>query len=141
MTDSADMEYKNIPVGLQRQFAVKITPEMVDQFVRLTGDRHLLHTDPEYARKAGYDGIIVQGMLTSAYASTLIGMYLPGTRALILSQSFRYLKPVCPGEEISIRGTVKKKIDAFSTIEIDVEIVDSGGDCVSRGTVRVKVRD
>ena len=141
MTDSADIKYEDIQVGMELQFDVVITREMVEEFVNLTGDCHPLHTDPEYAREAGYDGIIVQGTLTSAFASTLIGMYLPGRRALFLSQSFRYLKPVYPGEEIAVCGTVRKKIDAFSTIEIEIEITDSRGDCVSRGKVRVKVRD
>ena len=139
--ESADLSYKDIRVGLERQFNAVITRERVEQFISLTGDHHPLHTDPEYARDAGYEGIIVQGMLTSAFSSTLIGMYLPGTRALILRQSFRYLKPVYPGEKIIVRGIVSKKIDAFSTIEIDVEMIDSAGDCVSRGNVQVKVRD
>lgn len=139
--ESADLSYEEIRVGLERQFTVVITREMVEQFVNLTGDHHPLHTDPEYARESGYDGIIAQGMLTSAFTSTLIGKYLPGRRALFLSQSFRYLKPVYPGEKITVRGIVRKKIDVFFTIEIEIEITDSGGDCVSRGKVRIKVRD
>ena len=139
--ESPDLAYTDIPVGFERSFNVVVTSEMVDKFVRLTGDWHPLHTDPEYAREAGYEGIIVQGALTSSFVSTLVGMYLPGTRSLFLSQSFRYLKPIYPGEKITIRGIVSKKIDVYSTIEIDVDITDSEGDCVSRGTARVKVRE
>ena len=137
----AQLRYEDITIGLERSFDVVVTGDMVERFARLTGDRHPLHTDPEYARRSGHDGIIVQGMLTSAFASTLVGMYLPGTRALFLSQSFRYLKPVYPGERITIHGAVVKKMDAASAVDIEVEITDSRGDCVSRGTVRVKVRD
>ncbi len=137
----AKLTYQEIPVGLERSFNVVATREMVEGFSRLTGDLHPLHTDPEYARRCGYEGVIVQGMLTSAFASTLVGMHIPGERALVLSQSFRYLRPVYPGEELLIRGVVIEKINAFSALTIEIEITGSSGECVSRGTIRVKVRD
>jgi 3-hydroxybutyryl-CoA dehydratase len=133
-------KYKDIEVGLEYTFSRKLTINDVNNFIEITEDRHPLHTDNHYSKKAGFNGIIAHGMLISSFVSTLIGMHLPGLHALITSQSFRYFKPVCPEDTLTIKGEVKKKVDESSMVLIGVEIKDSLDDIVAAGSVQVKLR-
>ena len=133
-------KFKDIEVGLEYTFTRRLTINDINNFIEITKDRHPLHTDNYYSKKAGFNGIIAHGMLISSFVSTLIGMYLPGLHALVTSQSFRYFKPVCPEEKLTIKGIVNKKIDESSMVLIGVEIKDSFGDIVVRGSVQVKLR-
>ena len=69
--------------GLSHQFEVQLTQSMLMNFLELSGDQNLLHTDSEFARHAGFRDIIAHGMLTSALYSTLVGVYLPGRYCLL----------------------------------------------------------
>ena len=79
-------------------------------------------------------------MLISAFASTLVGMNLPGFYALILSQSFEYLIPVYPEQTLTIKGTVERKIDLLSIIIIVVEVNNKEGQTVAKGEIKVKLK-
>lgn len=133
-------KYDDIQAGEECSFSKILTRETIEEFIKITGDMHPLHTNMEYSRKSGFKDIIAHGMLTSAFASTVVGMYLPGLHAILLSQSFKYIKPVYPGEILNITGKVKRKVDALSVIVIEVEIKNSADEVVSRGDMQVKVR-
>ncbi|MEU6379374.1 MaoC/PaaZ C-terminal domain-containing protein [Streptomyces sp. NPDC046909] len=71
---------------------------------RLTGDRHLIHIDPEAARAAGLPGVILHGLCTlgiaarqSAAASGAHPAELRGLRA-------RFAAPVIPGDVLDLHG-------------------------------------
>ena len=53
----------------------------VAQFAAATGDRNLLHLDESFARRMGHPTLVVHGMLTFAFAESVvhpfIGAYLP----------------------------------------------------------------
>ena len=66
--------------GLTEEFAVTVTPEMMDAFRAITGDVSPIHIDADYARGRGFPGRVVYGMLGASLFSTLAGVYLPGKR-------------------------------------------------------------
>ena len=46
---------------------------------RLTGDTNLVHVDPEYARKMGFEGTFMQGLCSFGFACRMaIGALIPG---------------------------------------------------------------
>lgn len=57
---------------------LQVTPEDVQKFSELSGDRAPLHTDHEFATMHGFAGTVVHGALLGAYVSQLVGMFLPG---------------------------------------------------------------
>src|SRR5580698_463196 len=70
---------------------------------RLNGDRNPLHSDPEFARRAGFPRPILHGLCTDgvtcrAVLQAIIG-YDPHQ---ILSHQVRFSSPVFPGETISV---------------------------------------
>lgn len=70
---------------------------------RLTGDRNPLHSDPEYARRAGFDRPILHGLCTyGVVARSLMQHLADGDQARFRSLDARFSKPVYPGATLSI---------------------------------------
>ena len=83
------------------------TKEMVDFATRY--DPQLFHTDPEAARKSPFGGLIASGWHTCAVSMRLlVDHYLSRVAGLgsLGVDELRFLKPVRPGDELSIRVTV-----------------------------------
>jgi acyl dehydratase len=96
--------------------------------------------DGQYAATTQFGERLVHGMLVASYFSTLVGMYLPGRRALFLSQEARFVKPVRLGERITFCGRVRRKTDSLGLLDIDTTAVNAAGEEVVRGRVQVMVR-
>src|SRR3989344_7451193 len=96
---SNDLEFEQIKVGDVFTFKKLINDELIDSFAALVGDYNPLHMDVVYAKENGYEGRLAQGMLVGSLFSTLVGMFCPGRRALYLSQSLNFKKPVVAGKE------------------------------------------
>ncbi len=126
--------------GQQYSFKKIFTREIVDDFSRLTGDYHPLHVDQTYAQTNGFDNIIIQGFLLSAFMSYVVGMRLPGENALILSQESKFIKPVYVDEEVTFTCTVTKIDLRFSTFVLNYSILNDRGLKAVSGHVVVKVR-
>ncbi len=93
---------------------------------RLNGDYNLLHSDPETARKAGYDrpilhGLCTFGVVTQMLQKSLVRLGLGELKML----SLRFTAAVLPGETIqlevwndgALRGRVRER---------DVVVIDNG---------------
>src|SRR6185295_7235732 len=86
MPNAADLQFEDISVGQSAQFEMLVTEEMVGQFAQLSGDQNPLHVDHQYAAGTSFGAPIAHGMLLASFFSRLVGMHLPGKRALYLSQ-------------------------------------------------------
>jgi 3-hydroxybutyryl-CoA dehydratase len=76
-------------------------------FAGLTGDHYPLHIDEEYCKGTRFGTRIAHGPLTYAIAVGLVGMtgyYGNGIVAMLEVQSLRALKPVVPGDTLSVRA-------------------------------------
>ena len=78
---------------------------------RLVGDRNALHHDPELARRAGFDGPLLQGLCTWAMVGkALVDDALGGDVGVVARFAARFSGPVFPGEALRVRwrddGTV-----------------------------------
>ncbi|SPJ15723.1 Acyl dehydratase [Syntrophobacter sp. SbD2] len=72
-------------------------------------DPQVFHTDPEAAKKSIYGGLIASGWHTASMMMRLIvEHYLPGARSLGSPgiDELRWIRPVRPGDELSVRVTV-----------------------------------
>lgn len=135
--------FDQIPVGHTESFPAHLGPEEMDLFARITGDVNPLHTDPGYARSRGYADRVAYGMLTSAYLSTLAGMYLPGERSLLQEVEVKFVKPVIPGDgvDLTVTGIVTEKHELFRRLTVKVAITGEDGTKYLRGTMKVGVLD
>lgn len=85
------------------------SPVRADQALlyRLSGDRNPLHSDPTFARRAGFDRPILHGMCTFGVAGRLLVNELcDGDATRVRSMGGRFSKPVMPGETLTLRAWV-----------------------------------
>ena len=112
--------FEEIKTGMEEQFSVTITEQMMQQFQEMTGDVNPLHCDETFAKEKGFDGKVAYGMLTASFLSTMAGVYLPGENSLIQSVEVKFVKPVFPGEEITFTGKVSEINDTFRFLVLKV---------------------
>ncbi len=112
--------FEEIKTGMEEQFSVKITEQMMQQFREITGDVNPLHCDEVFAKEKGFDTTVAYGMLTASFLSTMAGVYLPGENSLIQSVEVKFVKPVFPGEEITFTGKISEVNDTFRFLVLKV---------------------
>ena len=110
-------------------------------FAEVSGDFSPLHVDAEYAAQTEFGGCVVHGMLLAALFSQLVGMQVPGRRALYLGQDLTFRRPVRVGETVRATAKVTGKNDATRVLVLQTEIRAADDRVVASGTARVKVRE
>jgi acyl dehydratase len=137
----AQYRLDDISLGLTKNFKIKVTESMTEEFAKLTGDYSPLHMEEEYARTTNFGHRICHGMLVGSFFSRLVGMYLPGKYGLLLSYSLRHLLPCFLDQEIKVEGRVVDKSSATRIITVSASVTDSFGKIIINGTLKVLVRE
>lgn len=138
ITRATQLAYDAIHVDDCVEFTRTLTERDVQQFAALIGDYNPLHMDPAFAAASLYGHTIVHGMLVGSLFSTLVGMHLPGERALYLAQTLQFKQPFISGMTVSVRGRVISKHDSIRVITIATEALHQGTVLVS-GEAKVRV--
>ena len=118
--------FSDIRTGMAASFPVKITQEMQNMFLHISGDVNPLHKDIRWSKSCGYPQPLVYGMLTASFYSTLIGVYLPGKYALFQECSIAFVQPVYVNDELTVQGTVTEINETFKRITVKAEILRNG---------------
>jgi Dehydrogenases with different specificities (related to short-chain alcohol dehydrogenases) len=119
--------FEDMYMGMTESFQVTITEDKMLKFCEISGDVNPLHRDPVFARERGFDGQVVYGMLSSAFYSTLVGVYLPGENALLQELRIRMIRPVYIGDVLTVTGVVKDIREATKRIKIGASVVSEIG--------------
>lgn len=131
--------YDDIQIGMKESYTATVTDEHMAAFRAMTTDTNPLHADESFAKAKGHKAIVVFGMLTASFYSTIAGVYLPGVHSLIYSVDTKFLKPVYVGDTLTIEGVVKEKHDLFKYIILSCTIRNQHGEKVSKATMKVGV--
>ncbi len=132
------ISFNTITIGQTASFSRMVTENDVQTFADLSGDYNPLHVDKKYAKKTEFKHRIVHGMFVGGLVSQLIGMKLPGEKALLVKECLEFKKPVYIGDTISIRGTVLRKSPALRLLEIRIDVSRDGKSVVT-GIVHAKM--
>lgn len=83
---------------------------------RLSGDRNPLHSDPEFAKMAGFERPILHGLCTYGFTGRALLHTLCGSDpARFRAMSGRFSSPVMPGDELTISMWVEGNEARFRT--------------------------
>ena len=129
-------QYKleDIKVGMIETFKVQITEKMQNDFRKNTGDINPMHSDVNFSKEKGFDQVLVFGMLTASFFSTLVGVYLPGENCLFQEcKDIRFHSPVFIGDELEVKGEVIEIDERFKRITIKATIKNQDGKKVCSG--------
>ena len=97
---------------------------------RLSGDFNPLHSDPDFAKAAGFPKPILHGLCTYGFTGrALLHALCGGDPARFRSMEGRFAKPVFPGQSLTVNMWVEGGEAIFQTLNDAGEVVLSQGRC------------
>ena len=95
---------------------------------RLNGDRNPLHSDPQFAAKAGFDKPILHGLCTYGVTGrALVHACCDGDPANFKGMDARFSSPVMPGEQLDVHVWDEGDSTYFRTTATDGRtVIDNG---------------
>ena len=120
-------------VGQQAQLSREITSRDIELFTEISGDRNPLHYDEKVASATRFEGIVVQGGVTSAILNAVVAEELPGPGTVFLQVNWRFKAPVRPGDTITGEVTITKVRDDKPITEMDTQVIVADGTVVLEG--------
>ena len=97
---------------------------------RLSGDRNPLHSDPEFAKMAGFPKPILHGLCTYGFTGRALLHALCGSDpAKFKSMEGRFSKPVFPGDTLTVKMWVDANSAVFYTETQNSDVVLDQGLC------------
>lgn len=122
-----------------------VTGADLKMFSQVSGDKHPLHCDPEFARTAGFQGAVMHGPF--GQAAFLGWHYEAGMSEQVqamLDSQWTYLKEIVPGDEIRFAMTITRTRRTSSgrhgVVGRHVEVTNQHGEVVQRGSTAALVR-
>ena len=139
MSKAENLNLDDIKVGMAREFSVSIDEEMVERFANLSGDFNPLHMDEDYAKNTKFQKRVVHGMLLASFFSRLVGMHLPGKKALYLLQNLKFKNPAFIGDQLKVTGRVTSVSEQLKIITMETTILNSKGQTLVEGEAKVTI--
>ena len=106
-------------------------------FTDLTGDRNPLHYDVDVATATRFDGIVVQGGVTTGLLNAVVAQDLPGPGSVFLHTEWSYRAPVRPGDTITAEVEVLEMRTDKPISKLRTSITNQLGVVVVEGTAVV----
>jgi acyl dehydratase len=106
-------------------------------FTDLTGDRNPLHYDAEMAAATRFDGIVVQGGVTTGLLNAVVAQDLPGPGSVFLHTEWSYRAPVRPGDTITAEVEVLEMRTDKPISKLRTSVTNQLGVVVVEGTAVV----
>jgi 3-hydroxybutyryl-CoA dehydratase len=131
-------DLEDLAVGQHAEFETVIADDDIDRFAALSGDKSPLHVDKGFARTRGYADRVAHGAYLVALASRLVGMYLPGRNALLLTTQISFVAPALPGARVKVRGEIEQLSDSVRSVVLRLTIHDVADETLlARGRLTV----
>ena len=108
---SRDWTWEELEVGQKCEVEYVLSKQHYEHFLVISGDVSPIHADMEAAKRYGFRGIITHGGMLAGYASNMVGMHLPGKRAMSLSTELRYIKPCYLEDRVVLAAEILQKME------------------------------
>ena len=132
-------KYEDIKIGDSAEVVHTFTEKDIQTFGDLSGDYNPLHFNESWAKQTMFGGRVAHGILTAALVSNAIGMKLPGTGTIYLSQQMRFRRPVKINDTITAKVEVIAKEDEKERITLRTECFNQEGAIVLDGEALVTI--
>lgn len=130
---------EDLQIGQRVEQEFLVSADMVEAFIRLTGDAAPVHLQQDHAERLGFNGPIAHGLLVASLYSSLLGMRLPGPDSVIMKLSTDMLKPVYPGDRLLLSAAVGRISAAAKAVTLGLAAV-RGDVTVNRGSATCLIR-
>jgi len=126
-------EERKIVIGQRASLTRAISDADIEAFARLTGDHNPLHVDDAYAVRSRFGRRVAHGLLSAGLISAVLGTRLPGPGAIYLQQTFRFVRPVYPGDTVTATVEVTAYRDDRRMATLRTTCTDQRGELVLDG--------
>ena len=126
-----------INLGDISSYSRTVTEADIVLFGGVSGDLNPAHFNEEYSKETMFKGRIAHGMLSASYISTVLGMKLPGSGTIYLSQELKFTAPVKVGDTITATVEVIEKLDDRNRIVLETICTNQNGKVVVKGKATV----
>ena len=133
MTFMENRTFDEIAIGESAEVTRDVGQTDIELFAVVSGDVNPAHLDADYAAGTRFKGVIMHGMWGGAVISSLLGTRLPGPGTIYLSQSLAFKRPVCLGDQVTVRVEVKDKRDDKKLVTFACLAVNQRGEKVIEG--------
>ena len=114
-------------VGDHASRSLEITPEHIELFTRMSGDRNPLHYDADLAARSPFGRVVVQGGVTTGILNAVVAEDLPGPGSVFLELNLSFRAPVRPGDVITGEVVVTAARADKPVTNLDVRVVRDDG--------------
>lgn len=91
-----------LSIGCSYTKIITAREQVIQDIAKISGDMNPIHLDEEYAVQSRFGKRIAHALFCINGISMILGNYLPGNGTILLSQTFKYRKPVYIGDDIQI---------------------------------------
>ena len=99
---------EDLEIGMTEIYAKTITEADIVMYAGVSGDTNPVHLNAEFAEKTIFKERIAHGMLSAGLLSTVFGTKLPGPGAIYMNQNLNFKAPVCIGDTVVARVTLRE---------------------------------
>lgn len=122
------VHFEDVEVGQTQRFgSYEVTAEEIVEYAQQF-DPQPFHVDEEAARRSMFGGLIASGWHTGAmFIRMICDHVVPGsaTTGALGFDDLKWLKPVRPGDVLSVETRVKEKIESRSRHEVGTVKIES----------------
>jgi acyl dehydratase len=122
-----------LEVGQRATRSLHVTPEMVEQYAQITGDRNPLHFDADFAAGTRFGRLVAHGGITTGILHGLLAEDMPGPGSVFLSQDWKFTAPVYIGDTITALAEVLSVHETKPVCSIAVQVTRADGETVLEG--------
>ncbi len=138
---SSGINFDQIQEGMSLpELQVRMDRDLYFAYNKLVGNINPLHSDEAYARKLGFEDIVVAGVYTFSFITRMIEEWI-GNAGRISSVTVKYQAPIYIDRTIINRAIVKKKSMEQGTghIECEVSVTDPDGKLLTSALVNLRM--
>lgn len=141
MSENMTLDFESLFEGKQLIALTKppISKVQLVKYAGASGDFNPLHTDDEFAKSLGMDGVIAHGMLVMGFLGQYL-MELTGNIAEIEQFSMRFGAMTKPEDQIICSAVVKKVYECEQKKLVDIELKAEKGPNKVVGSGKATIR-
>jgi acyl dehydratase len=136
-----NVPFKGLEIGQRAETRRTFTRADLAEYADLTGDANPIFVDAEYARRAGFEGLVIPGGLIGGLFSYLLGTQLPGRGTNYLKQRLEFHAPACAGQELTASVEIVRLRPEKQLVNLRTLCYNSRGEVVCHGEALVLVSD